>query len=232
MAGQRSQLSSPSILLIGATGRAGHEIVNQLIAHPSQPQLHLFCDKSTEVDDKHREACASVYQGDSSRATDVLGALQETEANIVILSIDNRNRDTTKPDICTGSAWAVVSAMKMPGMDHVRAIVLSSTGAGTSRIRVRRMSYGRLLEYRQRHVLRDHRGQESAFFRNALDDRTVIIRTTVLTDGKATGNVIEFSDTERAPSFRIDRVDVAMYVAKEVCSGLARGRIVNITSTI
>jgi len=230
MTGKRNHPSSPSILLIGGTGRAGHEIVNQLIEHTSQPEVHLFCDKEeAELHDKHQEACASVYHGDSSRASDILEALKETEANIVILSVDNRDKVVTKSEFCTPRAWAVVSAMKMPGMGHVRAIVLSSFGAGTSRIKVRMMDYGRFIQRRRRNSLKDHSGQEAAFLVNKLNDRTVIIRTTDLTNGNPTGKIVEFGDQDRAPSFRIDLVDVAMYVTKEVCEGLMRGRTVNIT---
>lgn len=233
MTGKRNHPSTPSILLIGATGRAGQEIVNQLIAEEQAGgELHLFCEKqeSDQLHEKHLDACTSIYHGDSSRATDILDALKETGANIVILSVDNRDNVTTsnKCDLCTLRAWAVVSAMKMPGMDHTRAIVLSSTGAGSSRIKSGRYGYKMFISRRRRRSIEDHSGQENAFLINGLDHRTVIIRTTDLTDGKPTGEVVEFGDTERAPSFRIDCVDVASYVTKEVFRG-AFGKIVNIT---
>lgn len=231
MTGKRNHPSSPCILLIGASGRAGNEIVKQLVAHDSHPKVHLFCDKSTdELHEKHLEVCASVYHGDSSRATDILEALQETQASIVILSIDNRDKIVTSSgEFCTPRAWAVVSAMKMPDMSHVRAIVLSSFGAGTSRIRYRMMGYGRLIQHRRRQSLRDHTGQEAAFLANKLNNRTVIIRTTDIISGKSTGKIVEFGDEDRAPSFCVDVIDVANYVTREVCEGLLRGRIVNIT---
>jgi hypothetical protein len=78
----------------------------------------------------------------------------------------------------------VCSAMKMPGFYHINVIVLSSFGAGTSRIKIRRLlGYGRLLSRWRRNSLKDCTGQESAFLVNGLDNRTVIIRTTDLTDG-------------------------------------------------
>jgi hypothetical protein len=227
MTGKRNHPSSPSILLIGATSLAGHEIVNQLVDHSSQPTVHIFCDRSTDLHDKHQKSCASICYGDSSRATDILEALRETEANIIILCIDSR--DDAKSKILTDSAWAVCSAMKMPGFYHINAIVLSSFGAGTSRIKIRRLlGYGRLLSRRRRNSLKDCTGQESAFLVNGLDNRTVIIRTTDLTDGKPTGNIVEFGDEERVPSYRVDCVDVANYVAREIFNGMT-GRIVNIT---
>lgn len=229
MTGKRNHPSSPSILLIGPTSLAGQEIVNQLIEHPSQPKVHLFCQKSAQLHAEHRKSCTSVFHGDSSRATDILEALQETEATIVVLSLDTGDQDAaTKSEILTDIAWSVVSALKMPGMSHVRTIVLSSFGAGTSRIKIGRLGYGRLITHRRRNSLKDHTGAELAFLTNALDDRTVIIRTTDLTDDKPTGKVVEFGDDEKAPTFRIDRRDVAMYVTKEIFNGFV-GRIVNIT---
>lgn len=210
--------------------------MNKLIDHPTRHEVHLFCEKDDSsqelIDDKHRAACASVCYGDSSRATDVLDALETTGATTVVLSIDTRDKITCKSDLCTPRAWAVVSAMKMPGMDHVRAIVLSSIGAGSSRIKYGRMGYGRLIARRRKLSLEDRTGQESAFLINGLDDRTVIIRTTDLTDGKATGDVIEFGATDRAPSFSIDSADVALYVTQEICRGLVQGKIVNITGRL
>lgn len=229
MTGKRNHPSSPSILLIGASGLAGHEIVNHLIEHDSKPRVHLFCEKSaSQLHHRHQEACASIYHGDSSRATDVLAALQETGATIVILSIDNRDK---KSDLCAEKiSWACVSAMKMPGMDHIRAIVLSSAGAGTSRIKTR-LGYGRIMERRRRSSIKDHSAQESAFRVNGLDDRTVIIRTTDLTNGNASGEIVEYGDKEKAPSFSVDRADVAQYVCKHVCNtnDNLHGKIVNIT---
>jgi hypothetical protein len=169
-----------------------------------------------------------VYQGDARNAIDIERALASTDADIVIISIGNGD-SVAKSDVRTVNARAVASAMKTPGMEHVRAVVISSTGAGTSSIKVG-MGFGKLIEYHLRHVLKDHTGQESAFLDNGLADRTVIVRATALTDGKANGKIEEFGDKEKSPTIHIDRGDVAMYIAKEACNGVPVGKVVNITS--
>lgn len=216
-----------SILLIGATCRSGQEILTQLIAHPTRPQVHVFCRNPTKLAPECTKMCASVYQGDARNATHVKRALASSDADICIISIGNGD-SVAKSDIRTVNAQAVASAMKTSGMEHIRAVVLSSPGAGTSTIKVG-MGFGKLIEHHLRHVLRDHTGQESAFLDNGLADRTVIVRATALTDGKASGKIHEFGDREKSPTIHIDRGDVAMYVVKEACNGVPAGKVVNIT---
>ena len=214
-----------SILLIGATGRAGLEILNQLISNPSRPYIHVFCRNPSKLAPEYHKVCTSVYQGDARSASDIEEALATTEADLVIVAVGNGD-NLGMSDIRTANAQAVASAMSSPGMEHVRAIVLSSTGAGASQIKVG-MGFGKLIEYRLRNVLTDHTGQEAAF--SDLADRTVIVRPTALTDGKANGKIIEFGDKQKSPSIHIDRGDVAVYIAEAACDGTVGGRIVNIT---
>lgn len=214
-----------SILLIGATGCDGLAIMNKLMSHPTSPQIHVFLPESSKLSQVHRQSCASVYEGNGRRATDVLEALQITGAEIIILSSDAC--DTIDQYDRTSRAWAVVSAMKMPGMEHVRAVLLSRADTGNSRINFG-MGYGRLNKLLLRHKPKDT-SQELAFLKCGLINRTVIIRATDLTDNQASGMIVEFGDEERPPSSSIARDDVALYIAKEVCESNLHGKIVNIT---
>jgi hypothetical protein len=219
---------SVSILLIGDAGRDSLAIMKKLMSHPTSPEIHLLIAESSELSQEHRMLCASVYKGDARRATEVLEALQFTEANIVILSTDDQDMVDQYRD---RRSWAVVSSMKMPGMEHVRAVVLSSNEFGRleSSLTNVRMSISRLIKRRRNLKVKEHHIHELAFVQCRLQHRTVIVRATSLTDDEASGEILEFEGKERSPSFSIARDDVAHYITREVCEGDLRGKIVNIT---
>ena len=218
---------SQSILLIGATGRSGYQILHQLLVNSTKPKVHVFCRDPTKLAPEYHKRCASVYQGDARSAKDIEHAIAASDADIVIVAIGNGD-NLKKTDTRTANAQALATVMKQPGMEHVKAVVVSSTGAGPTEIIVG-MGIGKLIEHHLRHILRDHDGQEAAFLDSGLGDRTVIIRPTSLTDGKATGKIIEFGNKVKSPTIKIDRGDVAVYVVKEACGGSFRGKAVNIT---
>ena len=218
---------SQSILLIGATGRSGNEILKQLINHPTQPEIHIFCRDPSKLTPEYHKKSASVFQGDARNEIDIERALTASNADTVIVAVGNGD-NLGKTDIRTANAQAVAAAMQQPGMEHVKAIVLSSTGAGPTKIIVG-MGIGKLIEHNLRHVLKDHDGQESAFLDNGLADRTVIVRPTSLTDGRANGKIIDFGDKVKSPTIHIDRGDVAVYIVQEACNGSHGGKCVNIT---
>lgn len=213
---------SASILLIGDGGRDSLAIMKKLMSHPTSPEIHLLISESSKLSQEHRMLCASVYRGDARRATDVLEALQSTKANIVILSSDDQDMFEQYRD---RRSWAVVSSMKMPGMEHVRAVVLSSNDELPSV----RMGISRLIKRRRNLKVKEHNSHELAFVKCRLQHRTVIVRATSLTDDEASGEIFEFGDKERSPSFHIARDDVAHYITREVCESDLRGKIVNIT---
>jgi hypothetical protein len=116
----------------------------------------------------------------------------------------------------------------MPQFEQVHTIVVSSVGAGNSRIIVGG-GVGKLISLRLRHVLADHTGQEHAI--HSLRHRTTVVRATHLTDNKATGKLAYFEDREEPPSIKTDRADLAAWIVDEVCGGtkLVGGRVVNVT---
>jgi uncharacterized protein YbjT (DUF2867 family) len=218
-----------SILILGATGRTGLEIMRQLIAHPSMPQVHLFCRNPTKVPPDYLDVIASIQEGDARESTDLARALTHTKPTHVIVSI-GMGDSVAKTDIRTASAQALARAMQTThGMDEVQVIVVSSTGAGTSRIKVG-MGVGKMIEYHLRHVLADHTGQEAAFLESGLADRTWIVRATSLTDDQAKGKVVTFGDIDKGPTVHVDRADVASYISEGIYQGNTGGRIDNITT--
>lgn len=227
-------MTAQSILVVGATGRLGLESIHQLSSQASKPQVHAFCRKASKLSNEDQALCTSIVEGDARKSTDLENALRLTDADIVVISIGNGD-NVAKSDIRTASAQALARVLRQPEFGHARVVVVSSTGAGTSRIKVG-LGLGALITYHLRHVLEDHTGQESAFLEpneddeTSLKDRTIIVRATALTDGKATGKVVQFEDKQKSPTLQIDRADVVAWIVEQLNNGgELEGRVVNIT---
>mmetsp|Transcript_48641 Transcript_48641/g.146640 ORF Transcript_48641/g.146640 Transcript_48641/m.146640 type:complete len:229 (-) Transcript_48641:67-753(-) len=220
--------STLSILVIGASGRTGLELIYQLSEDPRKDKkVHAFCRSPSKIPIEYEKRCDSIIQGNARIPDDIELAINDTNANIVIISIGNGG-SVAKSDIRTVSARALATVMDKPEYSHVRAIIVSSIGAGASKMKIG-MGMGTVLSYYARHVLKDHTGQETAF--NPLRERTLIVRATGLTNNKAKGKIKHFGDKEKAPSICIDRVDLAKWVANEVdiMHGAVGGTVTNIT---
>lgn len=117
--------------------------------------------------------------------------------------------------------------LKQPQFKHVRALVVSSIGAGSSSIIVG-MGIGKLISHHLKHVLADHTGQEAAF--SEIQNQTTVVRPTSLTEDQPTGKLAYFGEKAKGPSIKTDRADLAVWVAQEVCSSDKESRVVNVTS--
>jgi uncharacterized protein YbjT (DUF2867 family) len=224
-----------SVLVIGATGRTGLECIRLFANHPTNPAVHAFCRDVDNLNKKDKDLdtsvvqgfCTSIVQGDARNPKDLERALAETHADVVVLSTGNGD-SVRKSYSRTASAHAIVQVLEKPQFEHVHTIVVSSVGAGNSRIIVGG-GLGKLISLHLRHVLADHTGQEHAF--QSLRNRTTVVRATHLTDDMATGKLALFEDREKPPSIKTDRADLAAWIVDEVCGGtkLIRGRVVNVT---
>jgi uncharacterized protein YbjT (DUF2867 family) len=216
-----------SILIIGATGRTGLECIRHFASHQTDPAVHAFCRDVDKLDDKDKALCTSTMQGDARSPIDLERALVDTRADVVVLSIGNGD-SVRKSDIRTASAYALVQVLKMPQFEHVHSVVVSSVGAGNSRIIVGG-GLGKLISLHLRHVLADHTGQENAF--HSLHNRTTIVRATSLTNNEAAGKFVYFQDRAKSPTIKTDRTDLAIWIVGEVCDSAKHvaSRVVNVT---
>jgi hypothetical protein len=225
-------VSSPtqqSVLILGASGKTGVECIRDITAKSNAIQVHAFCRDPSKLSDNDKDLCTSIVKGNARNEADLEQALLKTRANIVIVSVGN-GESVTKNDIRTASAEALAAVMKKPEFEHVHVIIVSSTGASSSRIIVG-LGIGKLISYHLRHVLADHTGQESAFVSSPdLKKRTYIVRATALTDGAATGKLVTFGDKEKSPSIKTDRADLSAWITKEISSGGYKGgKVINVT---
>lgn len=210
-----------SILIIGASGNLGLALIHSTAEHLSKPSVHAFVRTSSRIPPKEAALCATIQHGDALSQHDIKRALEVTHADTVIIAIGVRN-STAKSNLRENSARALIEVIR-PGspFEHIRVVCISSLGAGGSRILLG-FGIGKLIRFNLRHVLRDHDMQEEVLIRgmgskNA--NRLLIIRPTSLTDGNPGRKVVRFGSEEKAPSFKIDREDVAAYIAEQVCGG-------------
>lgn len=184
---------------------------------------HAFVRDPSKLSDETMRKCASVVVGDATHPDDIHHALVRTKASIVIMAI-GAGDNTAKTDIRESSAKVLMNVIG-PGTEHenVRVVVMSSHGAGGSRIKAG-FGVGSLIELYIRHVLADHDQQEAVFkagMADKTDSRLLIVRPTSLSVDKAKGleRVVEFGNLEKAPSIHIDRADVAEWVLTRLWSG-------------
>ena len=222
-----------SILVIGASGRTGIQIMKHLASHPNRPRVHAFCRSPTKLAEAKKDRIFhSIIKGDATDPQDLERAIQSTHAQCVVVAVGNGD-NLGKTDIRTTSALALAQVLQKPQFEHIKTLVVSSNGTAPSKIRIG-MGMGKLIQYHLRHVLKDHQGQEAAFV--PILGRTLIVRPTALTDGKHNPELVEFGDVERAPTIHIDRSDVAHYVAKQILGHTSEGdpfsggRVINLTA--
>ena len=223
-------MNTKSILIIGASGRTGNYIIQQLNdtnvvrTNTNKPKIYAFCRDPSKLHPTIMDMCDGTIKGNARSSDDLERALVESQADLVLVSVGNGD-SVKKSDIRTQSAQALVKVLtKNSGNTHtenttsfenVRVIVVSSSGAGGSKIKVG-FGIGKLIEWHLRHVLNDHNGQEAAFMGSRMmKNRTMIVRPTALTENEATGYVLTFGEKEKCPTLQTDRKDLADWLIRE-----------------
>ena len=225
-----SNNKTESILIIGATGETGLEVLRHLAEHSSKPDIYALARDPSKLNAQQQLIkLAGIVQGNARNATDIERAVEASQPDWVIVCVGN-GENVAKNDIRAANANATISILQKPAYQRVRAMVISSTGAGNSKIIVG-LGLGALISYHLRHVLADHTRQETAFT-DAMKNRTTIVRATALTSDQATGNLLTFGDEVKSPSIKTDRADLAAWIVNEICeeATLPDGGIVNVTS--
>lgn len=223
-----------SVLIIGASGGLGQALIRVLSTHPSNPSIHAFVRTPSKLPPRETNLCQTVQQGDALDGEHIQRALELTQPNTVIVTIGVPN-SVAKSELRENSAKTLMQAIHPEStFGNTRVVCISSLGAGGSKI-ILGFGIGSLLTFHLRKVLRDHDRQEKVFL-NSIGEgkahRLLIVRPTALSNGKTGGKVVTFGDEEKAPSFSIDREDVAKYVVGQVCgSGDQFGRAVNVGTT-
>lgn len=226
----KHHMAYPSILIIGASGRLGTQLIRATNKFSPRPYVHAFVRDPTKVESVDRKLCHSIQPGDATIAGDISAALRATKANVIIVSIGNND---VKPTNVRGDCARAIMDVIHPGSSyaHVQVIVISSVGCGGTHINIG-LCLGTLLTHKLRHVLKDHDDQEHEFITRMGRDnkqRLLIIRPTALENGKGTGRVAIF-EKRPVPAGRIYRKDLAEWIINELCTGRPNfGRQISIT---
>ena len=210
-------MSTPSVLIFGATGRIGNFIIEAGAEHPVQPELHAFVRNPDKLTPEAKKKCKSVIKGDATNPTDIQRALEESEANYVIIGMGTPHLQVQ--DIRERNALAVAQALgKGTKFEHVKIIVISAIGAGDSKALVG-YGIGTLIEFILRNPLADHDKQEAILMGLNTEDnkRVLVVRPTGLTEGKATGKVQLFGARDACPSIMTDREDLGKWIVQQIC---------------
>ena len=211
--------SKKSILIIGATGSLGLQLLRHLTNTTEIQEVHVMARSPSKLDSSDRDLAASVEKGDARNAVDIEQALRSTQANYVLLATGN-GHDVSKSDTREATGRALATTLKQQEFHHVQAIIMSSHGASETKVIVG-FGIGKLLSYYLRHVFRDHTNQEAQFADASLEKRTLVVRPTSLTDDKEIDNldaIVEFDGSKRGPSISVDRSDVAAWVTREIAT--------------
>lgn len=208
---------APVVLVIGANGQTGVEVIHACAASAAKPAVHAFCRTPSKLSESDTKLCASIVEGDARSSADVARALEQTKADVVVVCVGVT--DNLGPcDIREASAKALMDAIE-PGAkyDHVKVVVVSSVGAGGTKIKIG-FGIGMILNMRLKHVLADHDKQEEEIWTRLGDKekkRALVLHTTGLTSGVRGGEVCIFEG--KVPTARIDRSVVSKFIVAEVC---------------
>lgn len=215
-----------SVLIIGATGKSGLAMARKL-AKDSNVAVHAMARNPDKLATMSK-LFESIVEGNAHSSSDVENALNETKANWVVISVGN-GESVSQSDVRTSNAIATTSVLQKTAFSQVRVIVLSSVGAGLSKIIVG-FGIGSLLAFHLRHVLADHNGQEEAFGALGAKRRT-IVRATNLTDDAPVGKLVTFGDTDRMPGSKTDRADRADWISDMIIGvkKIPQSGVVNVT---
>merc|ERR1712013_918574 len=232
MTASTSDRSPISVLVIGATGGMGIQVLHQLSQNDSKPMIHALVRDPNKIAANEKPLFKTIIKGNAREANDIKRAIDDSQADTIVIAVGNGNNLSKKGnDIRSANAKAVVSVLSQhPQYEHIHLVVVSSNGAGPTKIKVG-MGIGKAIAFHLRHVLRDHTRQEEAL--QPLTNRTTILRPTALTDKPSKGiKPFYFGDDEKPPTINISRADVAAVVAEEVCqSRNTRGaKTINLTN--
>lgn len=214
-----AETSPKSVLVIGATGGSGQAMLRALQASHPGARAHAFVRTPSKLPSAIADGCASVITGDARDARAVQAALEETGATDAVLCTGDPNpQAVTDVRTATGRALADAVAARLAASGaRTRVALLSSVGAGDSRIRLG-WGVGTLMTAYLRRVVKDHSAQEDVLQKafQARPQDLLIVRPTGLKDGEApAGVVVHGRDDFVKPS--VNRDDVAQWMIGQIC---------------
>ena len=207
------------VLVIGAAGKTGIEVVNRALA--AGHQVTAFVHKAA---DAHLPANVCIVEGDATNATALENAVEAQDAVIDALGGKTPYKETT---LEATTARNAIAAMRKLGVR--RLIVTSMLGEGDSRANAP-FFYERLLMPTFLHGATPDKAAMEAEVK-ATDLDWIILRPAILTDGEATGNVRIFSADTSEKAHKISRADLAEFIVQQLTSDTCLHQAVTIATS-
>lgn len=227
-------MASPSILIIGATGRTGVALIRAATTSRYKPTIHAFARSPSRLPDTAKTACTSVQKGDATSAQALSKAIRATKATHIIVTVGVSD-SLSATDVREASALALISALRDTStLATMHVAVVSALGAGGSHINFG-AGAGAVIMWVLRHALRDHDRQEralvSAFSEHDPDcARLLIVRPTGLAEARGKKRGVLVLGDERSPTWKIDRDVLANWLVQRICAGeVSFGGVVSLT---
>jgi uncharacterized protein YbjT (DUF2867 family) len=207
-----------NVIVFGATGTVGRLAVEQL----------LRAGHSVTAFARHPERLATDHPalrrvaGDALSAADVAAAMPGHDAAMVVLGAGASRRSTIRSE----GTLNVIRAMQGAGIR--RLVVQSTLGArdswGTLNFWWKRVMFGGILAP----VFRDHELQEQLVEASGLD--WTIVRPGAFTDAPTAPLIEDVPNSARGLDLKINRADLAAFLARIVGEGTYLRRAVGLSS--
>jgi putative NADH-flavin reductase len=192
------------ILVIGATGPTGQQIVEQGLAQAHEvTALVRNPDKFEMQHDRLR-----IFKGDVLNLDSLQKAMLDQQA--VVSSLGKLSRKPTT--LLSEGTKNTIHAMQSHGVR--RFICITGIGAGDSQGHGGFVYDRLILPLLLREVYNDKNRQEAIVRESSLD--WIIVRPAQLTNGVATGNYRVFTDLDKVTASKISRADTADFVLKQL----------------
>ena len=212
---QKGSYNYMNIIVFGATGGTGHEVVKQALQ-----QGHIvtaFVRNPAQVDLKAPNL--RLVAGDVSDAAAVKSALAQQDAAVVSLG----GRKDTIANICTVGTQHVITGLQAHGIRRI--LVVTSMGVGDSKSQVP-FFFRIIMNTMLKQAFADKETQEQAVRASGLD--WTLVRPSGLIDAPLTGHYLTGEQISTKQG-RIARADVAHFIVQSLQDPLTFGKAVTVT---
>lgn len=198
-----------NVLIIGATGPTGQQIVQQALAQGHEVTALVRSPEKFEMQHDHLH----VIQGDVLNPDSLQAAMSDQQG--VISSLGSKL--SFKPmTLLSDGTKNLIQAMEQQGVR--RFVCITGMGAGDSKGHGGFVYDKLILPLVLKEVYKDKDRQEAAIRDSNLD--WIIVRPAQLTNGTATGNYRVFTDLNNVTGGKISRADTADFVLKQLSNDL------------
>jgi putative NADH-flavin reductase len=191
------------ILVFGATGGTGREVVGQALERDHEVTAFVRTPSKLTL----RDACLRIFQGDIQQAESIRAAISGHDA--VLSALGTRSLGPTT--LLSDAAREIAQTMEANGVRRI--LWESSMGVGATRGQLGPLYNWVLIPLLLRHVFADKERQEATLRASSLD--WTIVQPASLTNGPRTG-VYRVNDCSGRLFPRISRADVAHFMLEEL----------------